>query len=136
MSLRPGILVFALSCAAIAVPATGHLSSTRPSTKPARAKLVLVTKNYEITITRSSGEGNVEDDHVTYHGVSKKSGNDVTLTGSTWHTHGPDGTPSHFLGYRFRSGNVTYLVMETGRLTVVRGDSEVLVDEVGKWLDP
>lgn len=136
MPLRANILIFVLSCATIAIPATAHSTSTRPSTQPAGVRSVLITKNYEITITRSGEEGNVEDDHVAYHGVSKKSGNVIILTGSTWHTRGPDGTPSHFLGYRFRSGNVTYLVLETGRLTVVRGDNEILVDEDGRWQDP
>ncbi|HEY8666816.1 MAG TPA: hypothetical protein VIL86_09135 [Tepidisphaeraceae bacterium] len=96
---------------------------------------VLVTRNFEVTITVNCPVDEVECNDVTYHAVSKRSGESVTLKGSTFHTHSADGFPSRFLGYRFNSGNVEYQVLEDGRLRITRGDSDVLVDEEGVWHD-
>ena len=41
-------------------------------------------------------------------------------------------TPCHALGYRFANRGFTYLVSETGELTVKHG-VKTLVDEQGKW---
>ena len=94
----------------------------------------LTTTNYVVTISQNCKEGNVTCDNVTYHGVSKKTGRGITLKGTTKHTKCADGvTPCRFLGYEFKSGNITYLVLESGLLQVWRGKSEVLVDEKGEW---
>jgi hypothetical protein len=127
------MIVFVLSMSALPPSLRGSAPSTLPATAPAERKLVLVTNSYEVTITLGGDEGNVEDNDVTYHGVSKKSGKRITLKGLTWHTHAADGTPSRFLGYRFQSGKLMYEVLEEGRLTVVRDRREVLVDESGEW---
>jgi hypothetical protein len=95
---------------------------------------MLTTPNYVVTITRNCEEGNVTCSNVTYHGVSKKTGKAITLKGTTKHTKCADGvTPCRFLGYEFKSGNITYLVLESGTLQVFRGESEVLIDEQGEW---
>ena len=129
MYLKAFLILIAICFGAFAQP----IYADPPATKPADVKLVLVTKSFQVTITRSGEEGVVEDNAVTCHAVSKKPNVNVTLKGSTWHTHSPDGTPSRFLGYIFRNGDVTYQVLEEGHLTAIRGDKEVLVDEDGKW---
>lgn len=100
---------------------------------PALAE-TLVTPNYVVTIERHCAEGNVTCDDVTYTGESRKSGNSITLTGTTRHTLCADGvTPCRFLGYQFENGDVTYFVTETGKLEVVRNETEILVSEEGHW---
>lgn len=96
-------------------------------------KRILKTKNFIVTITDDRAEGDVTSDTVKYYAVSRNTGSSIRLTGSTMHTHAPDGTPSRFLGYQFKNGNTTYCVFEDGQLTVTRGKSHVLVDEAGTW---
>lgn len=94
----------------------------------------LTTKNYIVEITRNCEEGVVSCDNVTYRGISKQTGKAITLKGSTKHTTCADGiTPCRFLGYEFKSGNITYLVLESGLLQVLKGKSKVLLEERGKW---
>jgi hypothetical protein len=96
----------------------------------------LVTKNFVVTITDNRPEGEVTWNDVKYYGISRNTGQSLRLTGSDWHNMvDADGTPGRFMGYVFKSGNVTYQVLEQGRLRVVRGNSDVLVDEPGTWLD-
>ncbi|MBF4343872.1 hypothetical protein EAY39_24650, partial [Vibrio anguillarum] len=61
----------------------------------------LVTENYVVLIESKCIEGNVTCDDVTYTGKSKRSGNEIILTGHTLHTYLSDGTPSIFIGYEF-----------------------------------
>lgn len=94
----------------------------------------LTTANYVVTITRHCEEGEVSCNNVSYHGVSKKTGKSITLQGSTKHTMCADGvTPCQFIGYQFKTGNISYLVLESGALRVVKGSNDVLVEEAGEW---
>jgi len=93
----------------------------------------LETPHYSVTITVHCAEGNVSCDQVTYQGTSKRSGNAITLSGSTWHTYCADGSPCRFLGYRFDNGDYHYRLYERGLLEVIEGDSNVLVSETGQW---
>ncbi|ERJ17498.1 hypothetical protein SSPSH_003710 [Salinisphaera shabanensis E1L3A] len=94
----------------------------------------LETPNYLIDITVACAEGNISCDRVVYEGRSKESGRTITLDGRTWHTRCADGaTPCRFLGYRFDNGDTTYYVHEDGRLQVIRGCDDVLVNEQGTW---
>ncbi len=93
---------------------------------------VLNTPNFTITITVKCPEGEVTCNNVSYVGVSKKSGQNISLKGKTLHTKGPGGAPGRFLGYEFKNGNVRYLVTEEGNLIVSNG-SKVLVEESGQW---
>ncbi|HET8791985.1 MAG TPA: hypothetical protein VFM75_12320 [Modicisalibacter sp.] len=94
----------------------------------------LITPNYVVTIESHCAEGNVTCDDITYTGKSRKSGNAITLKGTTWHTLCADGvTPCRFLGYRFKNGNITYSATQGGKLVVVRNETEVLVSEEGDW---
>jgi len=98
------------------------------------AASTLTTQNYIVEITQNCAEGHVTCDDVTYHGVSKKTGAAITLKGTTKHSICADGvTPCRFLGYEFKNGDITYLVLESGLLQVVRGEDEVLVEETGEW---
>ncbi|CAD6881952.1 hypothetical protein [Methylomonas albis] len=95
---------------------------------------ILTTANYVVTITTHCEEGNVSCDNVSYHGISKKTGKSIDLKGSTKHAMCADGvTPCKFLGYQFKIGNINYLVLEAGALRVVKGEKDVLVDEIGEW---
>ena len=71
-------------------------------------------------------------DGYRYTGLLLKSGKKIELTGTTWHTLSPDGTPSRFCGYKFRNGDVTYLIGDEGTLLIVQGD-KTLVNEKGEW---
>jgi hypothetical protein len=94
----------------------------------------LTTKSYVVTITSDCAEGNVDCNDVTYHGVSRQTGKAITLKGTTLHNKCGDGiTPCRFLGYQFKNGNITYWVLESGSLQVIRGKNEVLLDEDGQW---
>jgi len=116
-------------------PAERDRDGAPPDKAPGAWVQTLETTNYIVTVRHlCEEEGHVSCDRMLYHGVAKKSGKEITLMGSTWHTMGADGTaPSRLLGYRFKNGDVTYIVQEDGTLRVVRGDAEVLVEEKGKW---
>ncbi|WP_139163818.1 hypothetical protein [Desulfoluna spongiiphila] len=93
----------------------------------------LMTKNYSITIETHCEEGVVSCGDVTYVGTHNKTGKSNILNGSTWHLTCADGvTPGRFIGYRFKSGDISYLVFDKGLLEVYRGD-ELLLSEEGKW---
>jgi hypothetical protein len=94
----------------------------------------LTTENYVVTITRNCEEGNVTCNDVTYHGISKQTGEAITIKGSTKHTKCADGvTPCRFLGYEFENGNATYLVLESGLLQIVKDKNDAIFEEQGKW---
>jgi len=100
----------------------------------ANAADTLTTASYVVTISRNCAEGNVTCDDVTYHGVSKKTGKAIKLKGTTKHTTCADGvTPCRFLGYEFKNGDITYVVLESGLLQVIKGKSKVLLEEKGEW---
>jgi hypothetical protein len=133
MRIKLATIVLVVCLGARVAPSRANSPSTQPAVSAAERKLVLVTKSYKVTITLGDDEGNVEDHDVRYEGVSKKTGKSITLKGSSCHTHAADGTPGHFLRYRFESGNITYEVLEGGSLMVVRDQCKVLIDESGEW---
>lgn len=108
------------------------LSKWRSEGESERTGTTLLTKNYRVTIYDFREEGEVASDNVIYHGVSRKSGKDIILVGSTWH-HMVDGVPGMFRGWKFQNGDTTYYVHQDGLLSVVQGDAKVLVDERGTW---
>jgi len=94
----------------------------------------LLTKNYEIEITRHCDEGYVTCDNVSYVGINKKTGDAITLKGKTNHSVCADGvTPCKFQGYTFTNGNVEYKIYSRGILEVIRNGSEILLSEEGEW---
>lgn len=95
----------------------------------------LITDNYVVTIDVNCSEGNVSCNDVTYEGVSRKSGNSISLKGETWHSLCADGiTPCKFLGYIFKKGSYNYLVYESGLLQITLGENKVLVERNGMWV--
>lgn len=95
---------------------------------------ILTTKNYIITISNLCPEGCVTCVNVNYVGVSRSSGKKIELTGNTIHTTCADGkTPCRFLGYEFKNGNITYVVLESGLLQVIQDQSKFLIEEKGTW---
>ncbi len=95
------------------------------------AQEVLVTPNYTVTIIGCK-DGEVSCEDAKYVGVSRKTGNVMSLKGKTVHSMAPDGTPKQFLGYEFLKGNTVYSVDTGGNLLVKQG-SKVVVNEKGKW---
>jgi hypothetical protein len=94
----------------------------------------LTTKNYVINITTDCEDGAVTCDNVTYRGLSKQTGKAIALKGSTKQTTCADNiTPCRFIGYEFKSGNITYLVLDSGLLQIFKDKSEVLLEEQGQW---
>jgi hypothetical protein len=94
----------------------------------------LVTKGYDIQIHDQCAEGEVTCEQVGYLGVSRPTGQSIRLTGTTRHAPCTDGvTPSRFLGYEFRNGNVTYFVSADGELVVTDTAGRLLVQERGQW---
>jgi hypothetical protein len=120
-------------CVALACTSYLHRSpleaNSAATTRP--DAYILTTKSFVVTVFDNRQEGDVTTDNVIYEGVSRRTHKCIHLKGSDWHTIARDGTPGRFLGYQFKNGDISYLVLEEGRLEVVRGDSEVLVDEVG-----
>jgi hypothetical protein len=117
---------------AITLLATGILRG-QPETKPYIDTRTLETPNYTITITQRCEEYVIGCDHVTYHGVSHKSGNAIDLKGEQEMAMCRDGfTPCHLIGWRFKKGTTEYFVSDNGWLVVKQG-SKQLVTEMGKW---
>jgi hypothetical protein len=92
----------------------------------------LDTPSFKITVDVRCPEGEVTCDDVKYVGVSKKTGESLTLTGKTAHHLDADGTPTRFLGYIFKNDGVTYFLSEEGKLRITRG-GKVLLKESGTW---
>jgi len=108
------------------------LSKWRSEGESGRTGTTLLTENYRVTLYDFSEEGEVSHNKMLYHGVSRKTGKDIILVGSTWH-HMVDGVPGMFRGWKFQNGDTTYYVHQKGLLSVVQGEAKVLVDEQGTW---
>ena len=94
---------------------------------------VLVTPNYTVTIIGCK-DGEVSCEDAKYIGVSRKTGNVMSLKGRTVHSTAPGGTLKQFLGYEFPNSNTVYSVDTSGNLLVKQG-RKIVVDEKGKWVD-
>lgn len=94
----------------------------------------LETESYLISIESNCEEGEVSCNDLIYTGTSKKSGNTITLKGSTWHTLCADGvTPCRFLGYKFENCNTIYYIRDSGLLEIIKNGDKILVSEQGIW---
>ncbi len=71
-------------------------------------------------------------DDVSYIGQSKKSGNQIRLTGRTVHTVYNDGVPP---SYDFQNGSINYFVSVFGELSVTNQHGELILEQSGQWLD-
>jgi hypothetical protein len=107
---------------------SGNLSSNVSS-----AVATLNTASYRMTVDQHCPEGYVTCEDVRCLEIDKKTGKSIVLLGSTVHATGADGvTPSHFLGYMFKSGQLTYFLGEGGGLQISRG-TKVVFEEQGTW---
>lgn len=99
---------------------------------------ILDTPHYQVQIKGSCDEYDITcTDGLTYTGTSKKTGKSINLTGSNWYKMGADGeTPSQFLGYIFKNGNITYAIREHDDIATltVSTPNKQLINEQGKWL--
>ncbi|MGF1733603.1 hypothetical protein [Photobacterium kasasachensis] len=94
----------------------------------------LETSGFLVTIKSNCAEGEVSCNNYVYTGISKKTGNSLTLKGASWHTVCADQvTPCRFLGYKFKNGNVTYYIRQNGLLQVIKNRNEVILSEQGEW---
>ena len=87
----------------------------------------LVTKNFQIKITRHCEEGNVTCDRVTYVGKSLKTDKSIFLTGKTLN----NSRSYTFLGYEFRNEPYRYLVTSNNILLVYKGERLILREQGG-----
>ena len=98
-----------------------------------------VTADYDLAVVDLAEEGTVESNEVVCRMTSRQSGESIILRGGTMHAHsrGPDGvTPTAFQGYRFTRGDMSYLILyQSGEFEVVRGESEMLLEQPGTWQD-
>jgi hypothetical protein len=93
----------------------------------------LETPHYVVTITQRCEEYVVGCDHVTYHGLSRKSGNAIDLKGEQDMHMCADGvTPCHLNGWRFKRGATEYYVSVDGNLEIKQG-AKTIAQEQGKW---
>ena len=68
---------------------------------------------YSMQINRDCEEGMLTCHKVNYHGLNKKTNQEIRLVGSTHHTICADGvTPCRFIGYVFKNGLYTYLLID------------------------
>ena len=118
----------------IAIDSAAMLGSATQAAATDGFAATLTTKNYIVNIATNCEDGSVTCDNVTYRGLSKQTGKAITLKGSTKNTTCPEEiAPCRFIGYEFKSGNITYLVLDSGLLQVFKDKSEVLLEEQGQW---
>jgi hypothetical protein len=68
---------------------------------------------YIVKINRDCEEGMLTCHKVNYHGINNKTNQEIRLVGSTHHTICADGaTPCRFIGYVFKNGLYTYLLID------------------------
>lgn len=67
-----------------------------------------ISKEYVIDIYYGCLEGEMSCDKITYHGINKKTKEEITLRGKVI-TRGPY---LNFVGYQFKNGNYTYIINE------------------------
>jgi hypothetical protein len=83
------------------------------SAPAAAAVSTLMTPSYEIIIDVRCEEGVLGCDDVHYVGTNRKTGKKIVLRGTeVFHLCADGVTPCRFLYYRFRNGNVNYIVSD------------------------
>ena len=97
------------------------------------ALVTFITRNYRVIVEHDCEEGCVSCNNIKFVCVDKRTGKTIRAIGSTMHSTGSDGvTPSAFWGYKFEYGDCSYqLVHDT--FVITRNNTDVLVDEKGKW---
>jgi hypothetical protein len=133
MSFQRTVVSTLLGVTFAAPVASADSSATKPIKPTTVWRQVLITPHFKIVVSGRHEEGNIDDGHVDFAVTSKTTGRRIRLTGSTWHAHAADGTPTHFIGYRFTKGTILYELFESGHLTVLRGEKDVDIDEDGTW---
>jgi hypothetical protein len=92
----------------------------------------LETENHILNVKVNCKEGNVTCNDVIFILKNKSTGSVKKYKGNTWHNwHNQN--PTRFLGYEFKSGDISYTASEVGIFTKIRGTSEVIFEEKGVW---
>ncbi|ALU44935.1 hypothetical protein [Pseudoalteromonas rubra] len=95
----------------------------------------LVTSKYELTITELCEEGVVGCDNVVLNMIEHDSADKKRIGGEAFHTKCADGvTPCAFQGYRFKTKNKTYRILNNGTFQVFDKNGEQIYSEKGQWL--
>jgi len=88
------------------------------------------TNDYLIDVERHCPEGYVMCDNISYYSRHKTTGKRMWLSGETIYRKCGDGiTPCQFLGYRFKKGDITYLLLDSGSLQVLDGNNDTLFEQ-------
>ncbi len=92
------------------------------------------TATYDVTLVhRCLEEGCVSCSNYELTLVNRKTGEKIQLDGSTLHSVGADGeTPSHFLGNRFKKGDLTYFINDENTLSIIKNETQVILEETAE----
>lgn len=94
----------------------------------------LLTENFEIEITNQCEEGEVSCGSVAFTRISIKTGEKLSVNGTTKHSMCADGvTPCAFPGYEFITENNIYRILESGLFQTLSHSGEVTHEEYGEW---
>lgn len=95
----------------------------------------LVTNEYELTITELCEEGIVGCDNVVLNMIPHDSADKKRIGGEAFHTMCADGvTPCAFQGYRFKTKNEIYRILDDGTFQIFDKNGKQILSEKGKWL--
>ena len=104
------------------------------SSKPTSCKMyTLTTKNFIVKIKNDCKKDNFTCDNFTYHGTSRKTGKSINLKGYAMKSLCDDVAMCPSQGYEFKNGNITYQVLKSGFLKVIKGRNKILLSEEGSW---
>ena len=96
----------------------------------------LVTEQFVIVIVEQCLEGDVACNNVKYTGVSRSTGESLTLQGRAWVRMCPDTvTPCQHVGWVFKKGEYVYRVRETPPTLEVERNGKTLLEQKAIWAD-
>lgn len=88
------------------------------------------TASYSISVGCICPEGCVSCNNQIFTATNRQTGEVIHLKGSTRHSIGADGvTPSHFHGYEFEDGPLTYFIDNSSTLTITHDINGVILEE-------
>jgi hypothetical protein len=97
---------------------------------------VLLTEQFVVVVVEHCPEGDVACNNVTYTGVSRKTGETISLKGQAWLRMCADTvTPCEHVGWQFRNGEFTYRVRETPPSLEVERGGKTVIEQKAVWVD-
>ena len=90
------------------------------------AKEMYSSKTYEFSIQRRCHEGWISCDNVLLEARNKKTGESLSVIGSTYHSRCADGiSPCRFIGYIFKKNGLK-IIIDYQNLVFTRNGAEIL----------